>query len=99
MPQKPANVAKITYACCCLHNTMIKERPQTYLTDVAQQANPGAEPVEWHDDVILANLQAEGRNMGTRRAKAVREHLCCYLNAPVGAVPWQREMVDRVSNF
>ena len=98
MLQRPETVAVITYAACCLHNLLIQERPGQYLEDVAQQCNPGAEPVQWHERETLAHLHAVGRNRNTRIAKGVREHLCGYVNA-VGAVPWQQEMVDRVSNF
>ena len=98
MKQKPETVAKVTFACCCLHNLLILERPHQYLADVAQEGNPDVQPADWHAAETLAGLQAVRGNHATKVAKATRDHLRGYFNN-VGAVPWQQEMVDRVSNF
>lgn len=39
------NVKKVVYAAVVMHNLLIARRPQLYLRQVAEQANPEAIPI------------------------------------------------------
>jgi len=93
--QKPETVVSMVMSCCCLHNLMRLRYPtlQNAVVDdenVAHQVIPGA----WRDDAHLDDMDIQrGGNFTTREAKKQRLYLKHYYNSPVGAVPWQNQMI------
>ena len=100
MQQIPRNVTKIVHATCVLHNLMIEERPQRYLTATADQPviQPGAPDYSWQDQQILDGLAANTRNTSYNAASIQRDHLRQYYSS-VGAVEWQDRMITQHGNF
>lgn len=88
-------VNSVVLACVCLHNLMRMRYPglQNALLDREEQDHalvPGA----WREERLLQEMDnVTGPTSETRRGKRQRLLLKHYYNSPVGAVPWQRDMI------
>ena len=95
MRQRPKVVEKIVLACICLHNLMRMRYPALQNAALDQEDDrhniiPGA----WRGGLDMADMDnIEGGNRTTKAAKAQRLYLTHYYNSPVGAVPWQNNMI------
>ena len=97
MKQDPNTVQSIVLACICLHNLMRTRYPGLQNAALDQEDNLHAViPGAWRDgrDVPDMDHIGGGNNRATRAAKAQRDYLKEYYNSPVGAVPWQLNMVQ-----
>ena len=95
LQQNTENIKSIVLACVCLHNLMRIRYPglQNVLLDREgedHQMIPGA----WRDEAVFQDMQdVRGPTSETRRGKRQRIYLKHYYNSPIGAVPWQRDMI------
>ena len=95
LQQRPGVVVQMVTAMLCLHNIMRARYPGLQNAALDAEANdhqiiPGA----WRDDVPLLGLHNNrARNTGNRAGKEQRDYLKHYYNNPVGAVPWQDNVV------
>ena len=95
MRQEPETVATIVLACCCLHNLMRLRYPSLQNAVLDQEdANHNVIPGAWRQNANMHDMEnvCQG-NRTTRSAKSQRLYLKHYYNSPVGAVPWQRNMI------
>ena len=99
MQQMPDNVNKIVHAACVLHNLMIEERPQAYLTVTAEQpaVQPQGPDYRWQDQDVLDGLAANAGNTSYHAASLQRDHLRQYYSG-VAAVEWQDRMITTNNN-
>jgi len=90
------NAAIIVRACVCLHNFLRDRNPAADQLVVDQEDDDhNVIPGGWREHVDFADMaQHVGGNRDTRLAKQQRDLLKHYVNAPVGAVPWQDRMVQ-----
>lgn len=93
--QEPKTVESIVLACVCLHNLMRMRYPALQNAVLDQEDNqhqvvPGA----WRNGLNMQDVDdIMGGNRITKAAKSQREYLKHYYNSPVGAVPWQNNMI------
>ena len=90
-------IKKVILACLALHNMLIEEFSQDYvssgLLDVENTANGTVRAEGWRSAGEMPG--GAGAGSGGRhsvRAKEVRERFVRYFETPEGAVPWQRRM-------
>jgi hypothetical protein len=94
MRQQPATALKIVLACICLHNFLRMRNPALHMAHVDKEgANHSVVPGEWRQNAPLEDLQSVTGNAATAIAKRQRMTLKHYFNSPVGAVPWQWDMI------
>ena len=96
---KPSKVDAIVLACCSMHNMLRTLKPSTYTVpddtvDHDDLANSIDAPGSSQASVTnLPQARVSGRRSSTQTAKQNRDLLCDYFNSPVGAVPWQNDMI------
>ena len=101
-------VVQITKAIVALHNFLMSSRKETDsysycpVNYVDQDGPAGTKPGEWRMDESentgFLPLKKIGSNNYSKTAKATRDLFKRYFNSAQGSVPWQTEMVRRVSN-
>ncbi|XP_062592427.1 putative nuclease HARBI1 [Saccostrea cucullata] len=95
MHQEPETVSSMVLACCCLHNLMRMRFPNLQNENLDQEdLNHHVVPGAWRNCANLTDLDnVGGCNRATIAAKTQRLYLKHYYNSPVGAVPWQNDMI------
>ncbi len=95
MMLSPTNAALVSYTCCILHNLISKERPKTWLQDVAPQPHPAHPDHWWQNAQTLNGLQHFAGNTGLDAAKVVRDHLKDYYSSASGRIEDQERNARR----
>jgi hypothetical protein len=95
MGHKTDTVEKIVLTCCILHNLMRNQNIRQVPIDVDQEdENGNVVPGAWRRGRQMAECTPPTRGHNDyKAAKAQRDTLKHYYNAPVGAVPWQNKAV------
>lgn len=94
MRQQPPTALKIVLACVCLHNLFRMRNPTLHRVYVdIEDAKHNVVPGQWRLNAPMEDLAAVVGNVTTRAAKRQRITLKHYFNSPVGAVPWQGDMI------
>ena len=96
MQHHPETVKFIVKACIILHNIMRTRYPalQNQQLDVPENDNVNFEPGAWREGRNLQDtVVARGPNTASRKGKKQRNLLKHWVNSPVGAVPWQDNMI------
>ena len=94
MNQTSETVTTITLACVCLHNLLRMRYPRNNADLDQEDDNHNIINGAWRNDEELANIarNAPG-NRASKAAKIQRAYLTQYYSSPVGAVPWQDDMI------
>lgn len=95
LQQEPRFVQKMVMAAVCLHNLMRIRYPGGQNVQLDKEDDDhNLVPGSWRDGAQMMDLgNVRGGNRTTRAAKIQRLYLKHYYNSPVGAVPWQNQVV------
>jgi hypothetical protein len=94
MRQKP-ETATIIVLACCLHNLMRIRYPSLQNAVLDQEdADHNIIPGSWRENANMHDMEnVSGGKVMTQTAKSQRLYRKHYYNSPVGAVPWQNNMI------
>ena len=94
MRQRPQTVGSIALACVCLHNLIRMRYPAMHYADLDQEdPDHNVVPGAWRGNDPLLGILCQRGNRQTVAAKNQRQYLSAYYMSPVGAVPWQMDMI------
>lgn len=88
IPLSVEKVELITYACCVLHNYLLKKKASWYIPSELREKN-GTNTIQSN----LNNISQQTGNYSSVSANTVRDQYCQFFNT-VGAVPWQETYVQ-----
>ena len=96
MRQQPDKVMTVVLACVRLPNLIRLRAPAAALPHVKDQEDAGHNviPGSWRENTdLLVDERRVGGNWDTKAARLQGEYSTAYYLSPVGAVPWQQDMI------
>ena len=90
----PDKVVDIILATCCLHNLMVEQNKNNYISvqDFEDVEHLHFMNGQWRSDRQLCGLQTNSSRNSTTNAKNQRTELTNYFSSASGSVPWQEYM-------
>ena len=90
----PDKVVHIILAACCLHNFMVEQNKNNYISvqDIEDVEHLNFMNGQWRSDPQLCGLQTSSSRNSATNAKNQRTELTNYFLSASGSVPWQEYM-------